>query len=197
MYEEKMGRAKLQKLPCGQEMLEPDGTVELKPELASLYISFIGWMWDLFLARRVLHHQGVGFNDVMPTTGSLRKLGELIGHRQAENGSEDENMEGEEMATICLDSGEIVQVPLAYVEPREPESEDEGPAAPDMPMQETTEPQQVEWAYEDMPTPTPQAEDPRTSQATSSWISSDEMKALAEYDKPGARSGLRAKQHSS
>ena len=30
MYKEKMGRVKVQKLPCGQEVLKPDGSVELK-----------------------------------------------------------------------------------------------------------------------------------------------------------------------
>ncbi|CAK8987789.1 J domain-containing protein [Durusdinium trenchii] len=38
IYEEKMGRVKGQKLPCGPEVLEPEGSVELKPDLASLYL---------------------------------------------------------------------------------------------------------------------------------------------------------------
>ena len=42
IYEEKMGRVKGQKLPCGPEVLEPEGSVELKPDLASLYRSLVG-----------------------------------------------------------------------------------------------------------------------------------------------------------
>ena len=37
-----MGRAKVQKLPCGPEMLEQDGTALLNGELASLFRSLVG-----------------------------------------------------------------------------------------------------------------------------------------------------------
>ena len=61
-----MGRAKLQKLPCGQ-VLEPDGTVELKPSL-SWQVYIVRWLSFPREAGRVLHHQGpgVGFNNRQP-----------------------------------------------------------------------------------------------------------------------------------
>ena len=49
MYEEKMGRVKVQKLPCGQEVLAPDGSVELKRTGKSL--SLPGWMWHISLPQ--------------------------------------------------------------------------------------------------------------------------------------------------
>ena len=41
-YEKDLGRAKLQKLPCGQEILEPDETTPLGEHLAGLYRSLVG-----------------------------------------------------------------------------------------------------------------------------------------------------------
>lgn len=41
-YESKLGKAKVQKLPCGQEILEADGTTLLGFELAGLYRSLVG-----------------------------------------------------------------------------------------------------------------------------------------------------------
>ena len=40
--EAQMGKAKVQKLPCGPEMLEQDGTALLNGELASLFRSLVG-----------------------------------------------------------------------------------------------------------------------------------------------------------
>ena len=94
-------------------------------------------------------------------------------------------MNEEQMVTIRLDSGEIVEVPLAYIEPHEPESEGEGP---DAPMEVNEGQGEVEWAYEDMPAP--RIEDPTVNQATSSWITSEELSALADFDTPAARQVL-------
>eukprot|EP00913_Durusdinium_trenchii_P032259 g30204.t1 len=55
----------------------------------------------------------------------------------------------EETVTVRLDSGEVVQIPLRFIEAREPESEDE---APETAMEVSEATQQVEWADEDLPT---------------------------------------------
>ena len=106
--------------------------------------------------------------------------------------TEDETMEGEETVTVRLDSGEVVEIPIRFIETREPESEEDAPTAE---MDVTEQPEQVEWAEEDLPVPESRIEDPTVGQATSSWITKDEFNALAEFDGPEARSGLRAKQH--
>ncbi|CAK9007516.1 unnamed protein product [Durusdinium trenchii] len=106
--------------------------------------------------------------------------------------TEDEDMEDEEEETVTvrLDSGEVVEIPARFIEAREPESE-----APAVSMEVTEQPGEVEWAEEDLPVPVSRIEDPTIGQATSSWITKDEFNALAEFDGPEARSGLRAKQH--
>lgn len=38
---------------------------------------------------------------------------------------DDEELEGEDMAMVRLDAGEIVQIPARFLEPREPEGENE------------------------------------------------------------------------
>ena len=82
MYEEKMGRAKMQKLPCGPEVLEADGSVELKAELASLYRSLVGCGIYLSQERPDVSYTIKELASTMsfPTTSSLRKLGKLIGY---------------------------------------------------------------------------------------------------------------------
>ncbi|CAK8999737.1 unnamed protein product [Durusdinium trenchii] len=107
--------------------------------------------------------------------------------------TEDEEMQEEseeETVTVRLDGGEVVQIPLRFVEPREPESEDEA-AAPQMEVSEA--PQEVEWADEDLPTP--EVRDPTINQATSAWLTQEDLVELKGYDSACARSGLRAKQH--
>ena len=106
----------------------------------------------------------------------------------------DENMEKEEEETVTvrLDNGEVVEIPLRFIEPREPESEDDAPGAA---MEVSEGPREIEWADEDLPAPASGVEDPTINQATSSWITKDDLRALAEYDGPEARSCLRAKQH--
>ena len=106
--------------------------------------------------------------------------------------TEDEAMEGEETVTVRLDSGEVVEIPVRFIETREPESEEDVPTTA---MEVTEPPEQVEWAEEDLPVPESGIEDPTVNQATSSWITKDEFNALAEFDGPEARSGLSAKQH--
>eukprot|EP00913_Durusdinium_trenchii_P032287 g30232.t1 len=96
----------------------------------------------------------------------------------------------EETVTVRLDSGEIVEIPLRYVEVREPESEDEVPA----PAAEVSEaPQEQEWADEDLPMP--EVKDPSINQATKAWLTREELLELRNFDTACARSGLRAKQH--
>ena len=106
--------------------------------------------------------------------------------------TEDESMEEkeEETVTVRLDSGEVVEIPLRFVEPREPESEEDAPEAA---MEVSEGPREIEWADEDLPAL--RVEDPTINQATSCWITRDDLRALAEYDGPEARSCLRAKQH--
>ena len=82
MYEEKMGKVKVQKLPCGPEVLEGDGSVELKAELAGLYRSLVGCGIYLSQERPDVSHTIKELASTMsfPTTSSLRKLGKLIGY---------------------------------------------------------------------------------------------------------------------
>ena len=81
-YEATMGKAKIQKLPCTQEMLEPDGATLLEPELASLFRPVVGCGTYLSQERpdvafAIKELAGSMSN---PTTGSLRKLGRSIGY---------------------------------------------------------------------------------------------------------------------
>ncbi|CAK9047524.1 unnamed protein product, partial [Durusdinium trenchii] len=82
MYEEKMGKVKVQKLPCGPEVLEADGSVELKAELASLYRSLVGCGIYLSQERPDVSYTIKELTSTMsfPTASSLRKLGKLIGY---------------------------------------------------------------------------------------------------------------------
>lgn len=81
-YEEKLGRTKVQKLPCSQEMLEPDGTTLLHAELASLYRSVVGC--GIYLSQErpdiAFTIKELASSMSCPTTGSLNKLGKLIGY---------------------------------------------------------------------------------------------------------------------
>ncbi|CAK9114939.1 Retrovirus-related Pol polyprotein from transposon TNT 1-94, partial [Durusdinium trenchii] len=76
MYEEKMGRAKVPSLPCSQEMLEADGTTQLRPDLAGLYRSLVGC--GIYLSQERLDVSYVikelAGSMSCPTTGSLKKL---------------------------------------------------------------------------------------------------------------------------
>ena len=81
-YESKMGKAKIQKLPCGPEILEPDGTTLLGYELASLYRSLVGCGIYLSQERLDVSYTVKELASTMscPTAASLRKLGKLIGY---------------------------------------------------------------------------------------------------------------------
>ena len=63
-------------------MLEPDGPVELKPELASLYRSLVGCGIYLSQERPDVSYTIKELASTMscPTTSSLKKLGKLIGY---------------------------------------------------------------------------------------------------------------------
>lgn len=83
-YEAKMGRAKVQQLPCGQEMLEVDGTTMLNGELASLYRSLVGCGIYLSQERPDVSFtiKELASSMACPTTGSLRRLGKLVRYLQ-------------------------------------------------------------------------------------------------------------------
>ena len=72
MYEEKMGRAKVQSLPRSQEMLEADGTTQLRPDLAGLYSQ------ERLDVSYVIKELAGSMS--CPTTGSLKELGKLVGY---------------------------------------------------------------------------------------------------------------------
>ena len=81
-YEEKMGRVKIQKLPCGPEMLEFDGTTLLNGELSSMYRSLVGCGIYLSQERMDISFtiKELASSMSVPTTGSLKKLGKLVGY---------------------------------------------------------------------------------------------------------------------
>ena len=87
-YEAQMGRVKTQKLPCGPEMLEQDGTALLNGELASLFRSLVGCGIYLSLERMDVSFaiKELASSMACPTTGSLRKLGKLVGYLKATMG---------------------------------------------------------------------------------------------------------------
>ena len=106
--------------------------------------------------------------------------------------SEDGEYDPDDQVQVRLDSGEVITVRAGDVQPREPESEEEGPT----PMEE--EPEQVpdqtmeprgsgsrEQEFEDL----------TMSMPTTRWLTNVELLEVSEYDKPGARSCLRAKQY--
>ena len=81
-YEAMMGRVKTQQLPCGQEMLEPDGTSPLGVELAGLYRSLVGCGIYLSQERMDISFavKELASSVACPTTGSLKKLAKMIGY---------------------------------------------------------------------------------------------------------------------
>ena len=60
-------------------------------------------------------------------------------------------------------------------------------------MEVSEAPQEVEWADEDLPAQ--EVKDPTINQATSAWLTQEDLVELKGYDSARARSGLRAKQH--
>ena len=84
-YESQLGRAKIQKLPCGPEMLEQDGTSMVSGELASLFRSLVGCGIYLSQERMDVSFaiKELASSMACPTTGSLRKLGKLVGYLKA------------------------------------------------------------------------------------------------------------------
>ena len=110
---------------------------------------------------------------------------------------DEESEEGEhdpdDLVEVRLDSGEVVTVRARELEPREPESEDEGP----VPME--TEPERVpDRAGEARGSGSRdlELEDLTLSAPTTRWLTDAELHEVSEYDKPAARSCLRAKQYS-
>ena len=120
-------------------------------------------------------------------------LGSPSPQREETENDDDDIIEGEETVQVRLDSGEVVEIPLRFIEPREPESEEdvEMTNAPEAP-QETAPEEEVLSGTAQMPE---SREDPTISKATSGWISGVELRRLAVFDKAAARSCLRAKQH--
>ena len=82
IYENKLGKVKVQKLPCGQEILEADGTTLLGTELAGLYRSLVGCGIYLSPERLDVAYTVKELASTMscPTSASLKKLGKLIGY---------------------------------------------------------------------------------------------------------------------
>ena len=87
-YEAVMGRVKTQQLPCGQEMLEPDGTSPLGVELAGLYRSLVGCGIYLSQERMDISFavKELASSMACPTTGSLKKLAKMIGYLKSTMG---------------------------------------------------------------------------------------------------------------
>ena len=84
-YEAKMGKAKLQQLPCSQDMLEQDSATPLDEEASALYRSLVGCgtyfsqeRYDIAFAIKELPSKMS-----CPTTGSLGRMGKLIGYLKA------------------------------------------------------------------------------------------------------------------
>ena len=106
--------------------------------------------------------------------------------------SEDGERDPDDEVQVRLDSGEVITVRAGDLQPREPESEEEGPT----PME--TEPERLL----DHPRETQargsrdlEFEDLTMSMPTTRWLTDAEMYEVSEYDKAGARSRLRAKQY--
>ena len=109
-----------------------------------------------------------------------------------EHESEEEEHDREGQVQVRLDSGEVITVREEDLEPREPESEEEGPTPMD------TEPERVPSAAvrthgssRDL-----EFEDLTLTAPTTRWLTDAELREVNEYDKPEARSCLRAKQYS-
>lgn len=87
-YEAMMGKVKSQQLPCGQEMLEPDGATPLGIELAALYRSLVGCGIYLSQERMDISFavKDLASNMACPTIGSLKKLSKLIGYLKSTTG---------------------------------------------------------------------------------------------------------------
>ena len=104
------------------------------------------------------------------------------------NGEEEELQDGE-MATLRLDSGELVQIPVAYLQPREPESEQEDEVEP-LRAAEGDAPQGLGAVEADVAMTAEEDE-----KATAEWIVKASYRELGELDKPHGRPCLRAKQY--
>ena len=117
-------------------------------------------------------------------------LGNPSPQREKKENEDDDIIEGEETVQVRLDSGEVVEIPLRFIEPREPESEGdvEMTAAPEEAPQEATPEEAVLSEGTQMPE---SRDDPTISQATKGWISGLEFRRLTTFDKPAARSCLR------
>ena len=107
--------------------------------------------------------------------------------------SEEGEHDPEDRVQVRLDSGEVVTVRARDLQPREPESEEEGPT----PME--TEPERVpNQAVEARGSSSRdlEFEDLTLTAPTTRWLTDTELLEVSEYDKPWARSCLRAKQYS-
>ena len=105
--------------------------------------------------------------------------------------SEEGDYDPDDEVQVRLDSGEVVTVRAGDLQPREPESEDEGPT----PMEEDEEPGRSSNAPGTNNNEGQQYEDLTLSKPTTKWLTDAEIHEVMQYDTPGARSCLRAKQY--
>ena len=105
-----------------------------------------------------------------------------------ETESEGEDHDPDDEVQIRLDSGEIITIRARHVQLREPESEEEGPT----PMEE--DPEERSGTSRANPSEERRYEDPTMLMSTTRWLTDAEMQEVMQYDTPGARSCLRAKQ---
>ena len=123
--------------------------------------------------------------NVEQTRRRLNIRGNTLRDEESEEGERDP----EDLVQVRLDSGEVVTVRARDLQPREPESEEEGP----MPMQ--TEPERApDQAVEARGRGSRglEFEDLTLTAPTTRWLTDAEMVEVSEYDKSGARSCLRA-----
>lgn len=104
------------------------------------------------------------------------------GQRVEEEGEESKELQSGEMALVQLDSGEIVNIPVEYIQPREPESEAEGED-----MEVETNPHD---RRDDTDVNQSWQNDPTMSQATSGSIREGQIWSLKSLDQPKQRASL-------
>ena len=105
--------------------------------------------------------------------------------------SEEGEYDPDDEVQVRLDSGEVVTVRAGDLQPREPESEDEGPT----PMEKDEEPGRSSNAPGTSNNEGQQYKDLTMSMPTTKWLTDAEIHEEMQYDTPGARSCLRAKQY--
>ena len=113
-----------------------------------------------------------------------RKQAQTSGEQTDAVMSEGEELQPGEAAMVQLESGEIVNIPMEYLEPREPESEADEDAS--MTAREQSERRTVDGVTHDRS---------MTYDAKKAWIMNVTFQELGDLSSPAGRSGLRAKRH--